>query len=95
MGSESKGCQKALSRRLALFRSLSFSLQPFSIISAQTSLLKRVKLKPQFWKLQNSIINAQLSLRLHLGSGLRWDRHTTAHTQTYTHIKCIYADKNS
>lgn len=54
MGSELEGCQKSLLRF--------FSLQPFSINSAQTSLLKRVKLKPQFWKLQNSYINAQPSL---------------------------------
>lgn len=52
--------------------------QPFSIISAQTSLLKRVKLKPQFWKLQNSFINAQPSLQLHRVQA----RGKTLHTQT-------------
>lgn len=66
------------------------SLQPFSIISAQTSLLKRVKLKPQFWKLQNSIINAQLSPRL------RWVQawgETAILRHTHTHTLNVYMQR--
>lgn len=68
---------------------LSLPLQPFSIISAQTSLLKRAKLKPQFSKLQNSIINAQLSLRLYWVQA--WgETNILQLTHTHTHIYMLY-----
>lgn len=72
----------------SLLLSLSLPLQPFSIISAQTSLLKRAKLKPQFSKLQNSIINAQLSLRLYWVQA--WgETNILQLTHAYTHIQYI------
>lgn len=89
MGSEPNCCQESLS--------LSFSVQPFSINSAQTSLLKRVKLKPQFWKLQNSFINAQPSPLLREvqawgGTAVLRQIHTMAstHKHTCTHTCCMY-----
>lgn len=60
--------------------------QPFSIISAQTSLLKRVKLKPQFWKLQNSFINAQPSLQL---IGFRPEVRSCTQTCMRSHLQCV------
>lgn len=96
MGSDSKGCQDTLFLSISLAPSLSLSLplQPFSIISAQTSLLKRAKLKPQFSKLQNSIINAQLSLRLYWVQA--WgETNILQLTHAYTHIYMLYASRNT